>query len=138
MSASAPHVIAPVEVIIILYKDAWKRDHKGISTINREEFMEWTNGMWIFSGAKKNGHPAPFPQELPKRCIRLFSYADDVIFDPFAGSGTTIITAIQNNRNSIGIELSGEYYKLAKGLIEKEIRQIRLLSNRDITETTGS
>lgn len=117
-SASAPHVIAPVEVIIILYKYDWKREYKGVSTISRDEFIAWTNGLWEFSGALKNGHPAPFPNDLPNRCIKLFSYEDDVILDPFAGSGTTLIEAIMNKRDSVGIEISQEYHDLATMRIE--------------------
>ncbi len=128
LSASAPHVIAPVEAIIVLYKDEWKRDRRGISTIERNEFIEWTNGMWTFPGAKKNGHPAPFPEELPERCIKLFSYVDDVILDPFAGSGTTIVASMKNGRRSVGIELVDEYYSLAEKRIEKEVCQTRLPS----------
>ena len=123
LSASAPHVIAPVEVIIVLYKDEWKRNRRGESTISKTEFMDWTNGVWRFNGAKKNGHPAPFPVELPHRCIRLFSYVDDIIFDPFLGSGTTIIAAAQNGRKSLGIEISPEYQKLAEKLIQDAICQ---------------
>lgn len=119
LSASAPHVIAPVEVVIILYKEDWKRNRRGVSTISRDEFIEWTNGLWVFRGAPKNGHPAPFPRELPRRCIRLFSYQDDTIFDPFAGSGTTIIEAMANGRDSVGVEISEEYCTLAKGLLKK-------------------
>ncbi|KJR41134.1 adenine specific DNA methyltransferase (hpaim), partial [Candidatus Magnetoovum chiemensis] len=74
LSASAPYVIAPVEVIVILYKDKWKKTSGSkISDITKEEFMEWTNGVWNFSGESKKriGHPAPFPVELPRRCIKL-------------------------------------------------------------------
>ena len=117
LSASAPHVIAPVEVILVLYKDRWKRSYRGTSTIQRDEFIEWTNGLWCFNGARKNGHPAPFPPELPRRCIRLFSYLEDVILDPFSGSGTTVLESISNKRSAVGIEISRDYHKLAKGRI---------------------
>lgn len=53
LSASAPYVIAPVEVIVILYKNEWKKENKGISDITREEFMSWTNGLWSFNGESK-------------------------------------------------------------------------------------
>ena len=127
LSASAPHIIAPVEVIIVLYKDGWKRNRRGVSTMRRDEFLKWTNGVWVFNGAKKNGHPAPFPEELPKRCIRMFSYQDDIILDPFAGSGTTLVEAVNNNRLSIGIELSDEYHELAKKRLNENTCQ-RLLN----------
>ncbi len=114
LSASAPYVIAPVEMIVILYKDNWKKNYKGESDITRDEFISWTNGVWSFNGESKKriGHPAPFPRELPKRCIKLFSYVGDTVLDPFAGSGTTLIEASLNNRKSIGIEIDSGYCKL--------------------------
>jgi site-specific DNA-methyltransferase (adenine-specific) len=115
MSASSPHVISPVELIVVMYKEKWKKSRKGVSDISKEEFIEWTNGMWTFSGEskKKIGHPAPFPLELPKRCIKLFSYKDDIVLDPFMGSGTTLVSANMCGRKSFGIELSREYCELA-------------------------
>ncbi len=115
MSASAPYVIAPVETIVVLYKDSWKKLRKGKSDITKSEFIEWTNGLWTFSGESKKrvGHPAPFPLELPKRCIKLFSYIGDTILDPFLGSGTTVIAANKLNRKAIGIEIDEEYFNLA-------------------------
>ena len=101
MKASAPHVIAPVELIVILYKDQWKKTNGSqMSDITKEEFIKYTNGMWVFNGEskKKIGHPTPFPKELPYRAIKLFSYQRDVVFDPFAGSGTTLIVAANNKR----------------------------------------
>lgn len=124
MSASAPHVIAPVEVIIVLYKGAWKRKNQGKSDIERDEFMEWVLGNWEFPGesAKRIGHEAPFPQELPKRCIKLFSFVGDAVLDPFAGSGTTLISAINNSRKAHGIELEPKYCDLALRRIEEECK----------------
>lgn len=115
-SASSPCVIAPVELIVILYKHAWKRERQGQNDITKEEFISWTNGMWTFSGEskKRTGHPTAFPRELPKRCIKLFSFANDTILDPFLGSGTTLIEAIKNKRNAIGIEISEKYRRLAQ------------------------
>jgi len=123
LSASAPFVIAPVELIVILHKNGWKKTSGSkISDISRDEFMNWTNGLWTFSGEskKRTGHPAPFPIELPQRCIKLFSYVDDAVLDPFLGSGTTLIAAALNNRKGIGIEVDLEYCKLAKKRLIKE------------------
>lgn len=122
MKASAPFVIAPVEVILVLYKGAWKREAKDrISDIARDEFIAWTNGLWTFSGESKKriGHPAPFPVELPKRCVKLFSFVDDVVLDPFLGSGTTAIAALQNNRRAVGIEADEKYCQLAVERVRK-------------------
>ena len=121
-SASAPHVIAPVEVIIVLYKNEWKRERQGTSDITGDEFKDWVKGTWGFNGesAKRVGHEAPFPRELPKRCIKLFSFVEDTVLDPFVGSGTTMIESIMNNRFAIGIEKEEKYCQLTR----RRIRQI--------------
>jgi len=126
MSASAPYVIAPVEMIVILYKEKWQKGTKGTSDISRQEFMDWTNGVWAFSGeTRKVGHPAPFPVELPRRCIKLFSYVGSVVLDPFMGSGSALVACLQNNRIGIGVDISEKYCNLAvkrltnAGLLEK-------------------
>jgi site-specific DNA-methyltransferase (adenine-specific) len=122
LSASAPYVIAPVEMIVVLYKDEWKKGkHEGKqSDITRDEFMNWTNGLWSFNGEskKKIGHPTPFPRELPKRCIKLFSFVGDVVLDPFLGSGTTLLEASANNRCGVGFEIVREYCEIAKKRLE--------------------
>ena len=129
MSASAPFVIAPVELIVVLYKTTWKKTSGSLeSDISRDEFMAWTNGMWTFNGEskKKIGHPAPFPLELPRRCIKLFSYVGDTVLDPFMGSGSTLISALMNNRKAIGVDIDKAYCKLAKERIEAEIGMARV------------
>ena len=115
MSASSPNVISPVELIVVMYKDVWKKSYRGVSDISESEFVEWTNGLWSFSGERSSlvGHPAPFPIELPKRCIKLFSYKNDIILDPFMGSGTTLVASKILQRRSIGIDVSREYCELA-------------------------
>jgi site-specific DNA-methyltransferase (adenine-specific) len=124
-SASCPYVIAPVELIVILYKDIWKKTSGSrISDITREEFISWTCGVWSFKGESKRkiGHPAPFPVELPKRCIKLFSFVGDTVLDPFMGSGSTVIAAKQNHRNGIGIDFERDYCELAMNRILKETK----------------
>jgi site-specific DNA-methyltransferase (adenine-specific) len=121
MSASAPFVIAPVELIIILYKNTWKKNSGSKkSDVTRDEFMNWTNGLWTFNGEskKKVGHPAPFPLELPRRCIKMFSYVGDTVLDPFMGSGTTLIAAGMLGRKGIGVDVDKGYCKLAQKRIE--------------------
>lgn len=124
LSASAPHVIAPVELIVILYKEQWKKT-RGTkkSDITKQEFINWTNGLWTFNGEskKKIGHPAPFPKELPYRAIKLFSYQDDIVFDPFAGSETTLIVAANIKRKAVGLDIDKNYCELAKNRIINEV-----------------
>lgn len=118
LSASAPYVIAPVEMIVVLYKKVWKkliiRGKK--SDITRDEFIEWTNGVWTFVGEskKKIKHPSPFPIELPRRCIKLFSFVGDTVLDPFLGSGSTLIACALTNRKGIGVEIDKKYCVLSK------------------------
>ena len=117
LSASAPYVIAPVEAIVILYKNSWKKIEKKESSIERNEFIEWTNGLWTFNGQNKKGaggHPAAFPIELPKRCIKLFSFIGDTVLDPFLGSGSTLLASYLTNRQCIGIEIDKSYCEIAK------------------------
>ncbi|MEM4690679.1 MAG: site-specific DNA-methyltransferase [Archaeoglobaceae archaeon] len=124
LSASAPYVIAPVEVIVLLYKEKWKKAKQGKSDVSREEFIEWTNGLWSFPGEnrKRIGHPAPFPLELPMRCIKLFSFVGDVVLDPFLGSGTTLIACALTNRIGIGVEIDRKYCEIAKKRLISEGR----------------
>jgi site-specific DNA-methyltransferase (adenine-specific) len=131
MSASAPYVIAPVEAILVMYKNRWEKTRKGRSDITRDEFIQWTNGVWNFSGESKRkiGHPAPFPVELPKRCIRLFTYHGEVVLDPFLGSGTTLIACRETGRVGIGVEINREYCRLAA----KRLSEFR--ANRHVSRT---
>lgn len=117
VSASAPYVIAPVEVIVVFYKKRWKKQSGSrVSDISKHEFQEWTNGVWTFCGESKKriGHPSPFPIELPRRCIRLFSFVGDTVLDPFLGSGSTLIACVQTNRRGIGIDIDKTYCEIAK------------------------
>lgn len=125
LSASAPYVIAPVEVIVVLYKKEWKKiSGSGKSDITKREFLEWTNGVWNFTGESKKrvGHPTPFPVELPRRCIKLFSFVEDTVLDPFLGSGSTLIACVQTNRKGIGVEIDKEYCDLAIKRLQQEAK----------------
>ena len=123
-SASAPYIIAPVEAIVLLYKHSWKKLKGGTSDISPEEFKQWTLGLWAFPGEnpKRVEHPAPFPAELPKRCIKLFSYVGDIVLDPFVGSGTTLIAARLLKRKAVGIDISRKYCEIMKERLIKETK----------------
>jgi site-specific DNA-methyltransferase (adenine-specific) len=79
--------------------------------------------VWTFSGEKRTkiGHPAPFPIELPRRCIKLFSFKEDIVFDPFLGSGSTLIAAYEEGRIGIGVEIDPTYVELAIKRITERI-----------------
>jgi site-specific DNA-methyltransferase (adenine-specific) len=130
LSASAPYVIAPVEVILVLYKDKWIKERKGKSDVSRDEFLEWTNGVWSFNGESRRrvGHPAPFPVALPRRSIKLFSYVEDTILDPFMGSGTTLLACLETRRSGIGVDIDRNYCELARN-------RIRGFSQRPVATT---
>jgi site-specific DNA-methyltransferase (adenine-specific) len=133
MSASAPYVIAPVELIVVFCKKEWKKDRTGAaSDISRREFMEWTNGLWTFNGEsrKRVGHPAPFPLELPTRCIKLFSFVGDTVLDPFLGSGTTLVAARRCGRPAIGIEIDKGYCGIARDRLAMEAAAPRAAAPR--------
>jgi len=130
LSASAPYVIAPVETIVVLYKEKWKKTTGSKkSDITRGEFLEWTNGVWNFSGEskKKIGHPSPFPVELPRRCIKLFTFIGDTVLDPFLGSGSTLLACLDTFRKGIGVEIDKNYCELAKKRILKFSKQLALI-----------
>jgi site-specific DNA-methyltransferase (adenine-specific) len=139
-SASAPYVIAPVELIVVLYKDRWKKTSgTKVSDIERDEFMDWTNGLWAFNGESKKrvGHPAPFPIELPRRCVKLFSYVNDIVLDPFSGSGTTLIAAVANNRRGIGIDVDRKYCELAHKRILESTQPLQVEPPKKRPKTTA-
>lgn len=78
---------------------------RAASMIDKEDFQNWFSQIWELPGAStRNGHPAPFPLELATRLVKMFSFAGDTVLDPFCGSGTTMIAAIDSQRNSIGVE----------------------------------
>jgi len=121
-SASNPVLRDVHEYILIFSKGDFKRTVKDKeNTITKEQFMEYTKSVWNMNteSAKRVGHPAPFPIELPYRLIQLYSFKDDIILDPFMGSGTTAIAALNTNRNYVGYELSEEYHKLATVRIDE-------------------
>ena len=120
LSASNPVIRDIHEYCLVFSKHSFKRAVKGNSTIEKDEFMDSTLSIWNITPAraKKIGHPAPFPEELPERFIKLFSYEEDLILDPFMGSGTTAVAAKNLGRNYVGYEIKKEYVELSKERIK--------------------
>ena len=120
-SAKSPRLRDLHEYLLVFAKQSYSRPDRGESDIEREEFMEATLSMWEITpaSARRVGHPAPFPVELAGRVIRLFSYVNDVILDPFLGSGTTCVAAIKNQRRYVGFEIAEEYCQLAQERINE-------------------
>jgi site-specific DNA-methyltransferase (adenine-specific) len=117
LSASNPTLRDVHEYILIFSKGRFKRDSKEREpTIKRDEFLELTKSVWHFptESASRVGHPAPFPVELPRRLIELYTFKGDVILDPFIGSGTTAVAALDTGRHFIGYELKASYAQIAQ------------------------
>ena len=123
LSASNPVIRDIHEYCLIFSKDSMKNSSKGKSTIEKEEFMESTLSIWNISPAKakKIGHPAPFPVELVKKFINLYSFKNNLILDPFMGSGSTAIASRMLDRDYIGYEINPEYVEIANKRIKEEI-----------------
>lgn len=135
MSASNPTLRDIHEYILIFSKGSYERPRKKEekeyrkNTISKDNFMEWTKSIWTFNteSAKRVGHPAPFPIDLPYRLIQLYSFTNDVVLDPFMGSGTTAIAALKCNRKYIGFETNPEYVELAERRILPHLNTLQLI-----------
>lgn len=103
-------------------KEAGRED-----TIAKRDFIEQTKSIWSFSteSAKRVNHPAPFPVELPRRCIEMYSFAGDVVLDPFLGSGSTAIAAIRTGRRYVGVDISREYCEISQSRIDAEVLELK-------------
>jgi len=109
------------------------KEIKEISKLTKEEWKQYFSGHWYFRGARQIEHEAMFPEELPKRLIKMFSFKGDTVLDPFLGSGTTISVALELNRNGIGYEINRNFLKLIKNKIkEKENLQIIERKNTEL------
>lgn len=134
MSASNPTLRDIHEYILVFSKGDYKRERKKQekeyrqNSISRDDFMEWTKSIWTFNAesARRIGHPAPFPIDLPYRLIQLLSFTNDIILDPFMGSGTTGIAALKSNRKFVGFDTSEEYIELANRRIKPHLNTLEL------------
>lgn len=133
-SASNPTLRDIHEYILIFSKGDYKRSRKKdemefkVNSISKDQFMEWTKSIWTMNAesARRIGHPAPFPEELPFRLIQLLSFKNDIVLDPFLGSGTTAISALKSDRKYIGFETETKYIKLAEKRIDTVKSQLKL------------
>lgn len=122
MSAGNPTLRDLHEYILVFSKDRFDRSVKGTSTISRDEFMQATTSVWNIpaESAKRIGHPAPFPVALVERLIHLYTFEDDVVLDPFMGSGSTACAAKKHGRHFIGYETNSSYIEIAN----KRLKQV--------------
>ena len=127
-SASNPTLRDVHEYILVFSKGNYRREKTDgrVDTIAKKEFLRstksvWSKSIWKFASesATRVGHPAPFPVELPYRLIHLYTYSDEIILDPFIGSGQTAIAALEAKRHFIGYEKAEKYVKLAKKRIKQ-------------------
>ncbi|WP_448523089.1 DNA-methyltransferase [Pseudothermotoga sp.] len=116
---------------ILIFKKPGKEEKvpdevKEISKLSKEEWKEYFQGHWRFNGEKQVGHEAMFPEEVPRRLIKMFSFVTDTVLDPFLGSGTTVKVALSLNRNAIGYEINKEFLNVMKEKIGLENRLFTL------------
>lgn len=121
LSAKNPTLRDIHEYIIVASKGSYARVRKGKDTIKKEEFLDATVSIWniLPESARRVGHPAPFPVELPRRLIELYTFEGDLVLDPFLGSGTTAVAAVETHRHYVGYELDAEYIEIAERRIHE-------------------
>jgi site-specific DNA-methyltransferase (adenine-specific) len=124
-SAANPTLRDVHEYILVFCKDTFKRQNpeKRLSTITRDEFLEYNKSVWNITAesARKVGHPAPFPLELPRRLIQLYTFENEIVLDPFMGSGQTAISALKSRRHFVGYEIDQKYVNLATLRIQENL-----------------
>ncbi|MEM0149123.1 MAG: site-specific DNA-methyltransferase [Candidatus Micrarchaeaceae archaeon] len=130
LSAKNPVLRDSHEYILVFSKETFTRGIKENlkSTITKNEFIEYTKSVWSFNAesATRIGHPAPFPVELPSRCIKLYTFEGENVLDPFMGSGTTAVAALLLKRRFVGYEIDPNYIKLAERRINEVKNQSKL------------
>jgi len=97
-----------------------------LSKIDKKDFNSWFQQIWNITGASTRKHPAPFPLKLASRLVRMFSFQDDTVLDPFCGTGTTMTASLRYGRNSIGIDIDPEYCRMAAQCLKKESNNLDL------------
>ena len=118
-----------VEFILMLRKPGGYRqpteEQRDASRLTKEEYQEWFQQVWNgLMGESTKNHPAPYPEELAYRLVRMFSFADDTVLDPFMGTGTTLLAASRCGRSSIGVAIEPSYVKMAKQRLEANLSSL--------------
>ncbi|MGI9585178.1 MAG: DNA-methyltransferase [Acidimicrobiia bacterium] len=115
-SAKNPTLRDVHEYIIVASKGHYARQRAGNDSITKEDFLEATVSIWdiLPESARRVGHPAPFPVELPRRLIELYTFEGDLVLDPFIGSGSTAVAAVESDRHFVGFDLDADYLELAE------------------------
>jgi len=117
------------------------QEQRKLSKIDKKDFNSWFQQIWNITGASTRKHPAPFPLELASRLVRMFSFHDDTVLDPFCGTGTTMIAALRYGRNSIGMDIDPEYCRMAAQHLKKESSNLfisaELIFEKMITDNSG-
>jgi modification methylase len=113
------------EFILMLRKPGGYRqptmEQRDSSRLTKEEHAEWFQQIWTMPGESTREHPAPFPEKLAHRLVRMFSFTADTVLDPFMGTGTTLLASAKSGRNSIGVELQAEYIQIARRRLDKHL-----------------
>ena len=117
------------EFILMLRKPGGYRqpteEQRDASRLTKEEYQEWFQQVWNrLMGESTKNHPAPYPEELAYRLVRMFSFVGDTVLDPFMGTGTTLLTASRCGRNAIGVEVEHAYVKMAKNRLTAELSSL--------------
>jgi site-specific DNA-methyltransferase (adenine-specific) len=135
-SPSCPSFPTPFEFILIFAKKDFKLQSLGESDITPEEFKKWSYATWKFKAEsrKKIGHPAPFPIELPLRCMKMLSWKNSVVMDPFMGSGTTGVACKLTGRDFIGFDISDKYCQFSKRRIDSFSEDIDIFDSANKME----
>jgi len=128
-SPSNPTLRDTHEYILVFSKDKFSRSGRDRrSTISREEFLEYTKSIWEFQpeSSRRVGHPAPFPVELPYRCIQLYTFEGEAVLDPFCGVGATAMAAIKTDRRFVCMDIDPEYVQKANMRIKAYRAQTKI------------
>lgn len=134
-----PKLRNPIEAILVMNKNHNRLNCYGRTDLTTAEFLKWSYNLWEMDTESDRSHPAPYPIELPKRLIKLYTFPNQIVLDPFLGSGTTTKAAMDLRRNSIGIELNPKFVEMVKDRIgygSVTIENLRNIENTKNIENT--